>query len=553
MKVLVYGTGGRDHCLADSYGDSQHIDKVFFAPGTPGVKYTPKGKRGLIECMPKLRDFHAVADFCVERGVDLVDVGSENPLEKGLVDVLVERGIRAIGPISEYVQLESDRAFTKVLLRMAGVPVAAYRAFSDPEKARKYVRNIGYPVVVKANGLAAGKGALVCDDISQAEDAIAQIMVQKVFGKSGDRVLVEERKYGTEISFFVYLDGEHVLPLQYFAQDFKRAFDPDDKERIEQFGGNPNTGGLGCYCPHSLCTPSLVSRIMKEIVNPTVDTLYNKLGWNYKGVLYFGLNLDDRGDLCVFEINVRHGDPEWEVLSRKLSTDLFEIGTAVWEGTLDQIEPVWNNQYYIDVVAVEGRSKAARGWNPGYPKRYGKYHKITGLEKIGKGIAVYFSGVAENNDGELITDGGRVFHIVAGAPTLEEARKKAYRNIRKISFIDNNNNDENCMRFLRAIGGERVFYLSEINPCITWDMELFLATMADVAEGYQVDQLDEYLGIRHGKLKMDLKKVEKHLISELGLEQIQMEKKEDKCDIHFRLGDPMGRHKEAHLLDMKLK
>ncbi len=457
MKVLVYGTGGRDHSLADKYGDSQHVENVHFVPGNAGVSYTLKGKRKLIECID-IRDFNEVAKFCLENKVDLVDVGSENPLEEGLVDILNKRGIRTIGPKSEYVRLESDREFTDNILREIGVPKPEYRVFEDPEKAKEYVRNIGYQVFVKANGLAAGKGAIGCDDVMQAESAIDRIMVEKIFGRSGDKVVIEERKYGTEISFFVYLDGEHALPLKMFVQDYKRAFDPDDEESIRQFGGNLNTGGTGCYVPHKLVTPWLVNRIIREIVNPTVNAIYNRgdlgLGWDYKGVLYFGLNLDPYNNLEVFEINVRHGDPEWEVLSRKLSTDLFEIGMAVWEGKLDQINPVWNKQYYVDVVAMEGRSKASKGWNKGYPGRYGKGHEITGLDKIERGIAIYFSGVREDSEKGLVTDGGRGLHIIAGDRTLEGAKEKVYRNMGYLSFLDHNNSNKNCMRYRKTVGAE---------------------------------------------------------------------------------------------------
>jgi len=451
MKVLVYGSGGRDHCLADSYGDSQHVDKVYFAPGNPGVLLTPKGQRGVIERIP-LRDFDEIGAFCLDKGVDLVDVGSENPLEEGLVDVLSKRGIRTVGPNKEYVRIESDRAFTDDLLVRTGVPKPEYRTFDDPEEAKEYVRNIGYQVVVKANGLAAGKGAIVCEDTPEAEAAIDRIMIERIFGDSGNRVVIEERKYGTEISFFAYLDGSHVMPLKMFAQDYKPAFDPDDKEAIEQFGGNLNTGGTGCYCPHRLLSPWLVNRIIKEIVNPTVNAIYNHLGWAYRGVLYFGLNLDPYDRLDVFEINVRHGDPEWPVIARKLSTDLFEIGMAVCDGTLDRVRQVWNQQCYVDVIAMEGRSKASRGWNKGYPGRYGKGHKIQGLDKLDKGIAVYFAGVEEEPEKGLVTYGGRVLHVIAGDPTLEGAREKAYRNIQRIVFEDHNNNGANCMRFRTGIG-----------------------------------------------------------------------------------------------------
>ena len=453
MKVLVYGSGGRDHCLADKYGDSQHVDKVYFSPGNPGVFYTPKGRsdRKLIE-LTRHEDFEKLAGFCVDQGVDLVDVGSENPLSQGLIDILNRHGIRTVGPKQAYCKIEGDRAFTDDLLKRVGVPKPEYQVFDDPEKVKQYIRNIGYQVVVKANGLAAGKGAIVCEDIPDALEAVDKIMIKKAFGDSGNRVVIEERKYGTELSFYVYLDGQHVLPLRMLAQDYKPAFDPEDVNSIEKFGGNLNTGGTGCYCPHKLLTPWLVNRIIKEIVNPTVNEIYNGLGWDYKGVLYFGLNLDPYDNLDVFEINIRHGDPEWEVLARKLSTDLFEIGMAVWEGTLDRISQAWNQQHYVDVIAMEGRSKASRGWNKGYPGRYGKGHKILGLDNVDRGVAVYFAGVDEDTEKGLVTYGGRVLHLVAGDATLEGAREKAYRNIDKITFVDHNNNDANCMRYRLSIG-----------------------------------------------------------------------------------------------------
>ena len=451
MKVLIYGSGGRDHCLADSYGDSQHVDKVYLVPGNPGVLHTPKGKRGLIEVV-RLSDLNEVADFCIENAVDLVDVGSENPLEEGLIDVLNEKGIRSIGPEKDYVKLESDRVYTDDLLKKIDVPKPEYTVFDDAAKAKEYVRNIGYQVVVKANGLAAGKGAIVCEDALDAEAAIEKIMLKKIFGNSGNRVVIEERKYGTEISFFAYLDGTHVMPLRMFAQDYKPAFDSDDKESIERFGGNLNTGGTGCYCPHKVVSPWLINRIIKEIVNPTVNAIYNDLGWAYKGVLYFGLNLDPYDQLDVFEINVRHGDPEWPVIARKLSTDLFEIGMAVSEGSLDKIKQSWNKQYYVDVIAMEGRSKASKGWNKGYPGRYGKGHKILGLDEIEKGVAVYFAGVEEDTQKGLVTYGGRVLHVIAGGLTLNAAREKAYRNIQLLAFEDHNNRGSNCLRFRKGIG-----------------------------------------------------------------------------------------------------
>jgi len=353
-KVFVYGSGGRDHCLAVEYAESPHVGKVYIGPGTPGIDNTKQAHSGWIERVP-IEDFGEVARFCEEKGVNLVDVGSENPLEEGLIDVLNDVGIPTVGPKAEYVRLESDRAFTDRILRNIGVPKPEFRVFDDPLEAKRYIRGIGYQVVVKANGLAAGKGAIVCDDKRDAEAAIDIIMVERKFGDSGKRIVIEERKYGTEVSFYAYLDGEHVLPLRVFTHDDKLAFDPDQKvemfhfhygfsERgirrgLHELGINPpknlesihkheremreyltealqkarlpnlNTGGMVCYCPHRLNSPWLTNRIIREIVNPTVNAVY-KMG-KYKGVLYFGLNIDPRGNLWVYEINVRHGDPEW--------------------------------------------------------------------------------------------------------------------------------------------------------------------------------------------------------------------------------------------------
>ena len=288
-KVLVFGSGGRDHCLADKYAGSQQVDKVYFMPGNPGVMYTPKGKRGLIQRVPLTdpHDFQKVADFCIENDVNLVDIGSENPLSGGLADVLNFNAIPTIGPTQAFSIIESDRAFTNFLLTGSGVPKPEHRVFADAGQAQAYVKNIGYQVVVKANGLAAGKGAFVCDDTDDALEAIELLMVKKKFGASGNRIVIEQRKYGSEISFFAYLDGRHVMPLKMFCHDYKPAFDAEDHASIEKFRGNLNTGGTGCYCPHKLMNDTLVNRIIKEIVNPTVNTIYNRYGWNYKGVLYF--------------------------------------------------------------------------------------------------------------------------------------------------------------------------------------------------------------------------------------------------------------------------
>jgi len=451
-NVLVYGTGGRDQCLVEEYAESHHTGITYFAPGNPGIKLSKK-YHNHIQLVP-IRDFKELVKFSKENNVILADCGPENPLSDGFVDIFNQAGIATVGSKKEYTKIESDREFTHNLLSKINVPLPEFNVFDNPRQAKEYVKNIGYQVVVKANGLAAGKGSIVCNDDEDAIKAIDKIMIKKSFGDSGNKVVIEERKYGTEISFFAYLDGQHVLPLKMFAQDYKSAFDPDDKlnkfyfeygkdkkaikrglydlkkkneiEKVPNISSedelkdilkdvelpNPNTGGTGCYCPHKLAKPPIINKIIKEIVNPTTNAIYNNLGWDYKGVLYFGLNLDDYGNLDVFEINVRHGDPEAEVLLRKLQTDIFEIAMATWEGKLDTIQQKWNNNYYVDFVGMVGRTKD----RPGYPKRYAPGCKITGLNNLDKQVAIFFAGVDENDSGELITTGGRGRHVVGSNP-----------------------------------------------------------------------------------------------------------------------------------------
>ncbi len=519
-KVLVYGSGGRDHALADEYIESPHVDKVFFAPGNPGINHTTKGQRGYIEQIPQVRDFEAVVRFCKDNSVCLVDVGSENPLSRGLVDVLYKVGIPCVGPKRQYTRIESDRAFTNTMLERMGVK-PEWRVF-DPgpdateeerkkvaDDAKRYARDVGYQVVVKAGGLGAGKSGFGCNNPREAEEAIDRIIVNKEFAAYGPNSLsaiIEAKKERREISFFVYLDGKTYLPLKMFAQDYKPAYDPQDvlrmfyyrygrdirgirrglqENRIRVPGNmdivsederdqilasilkenntrltNPNTGGTGCYCPHRLVGEEWVTnKILKEVVNPFVDIIYNELGWDYRGVLYFGLNLNPDNSLSVFEVNVRHGDPEWEAIARKMKTDLFEIALATYEGRLDELkqslpqgEVEWNPRHYVDVVAMVGRSSDPGGrWYPGYPGRYGSGYKITGLDEIDQRVAIFFSGVDEDPEKGLVTRGGRVLHVVAGGNSLAQARELAYKNIERLAFLDHRNNDKDVLRYRKTI------------------------------------------------------------------------------------------------------
>lgn len=515
-KVLVYGSGGRDHALADEYIESPHVDKVFWAPGNPGVNYTRKGQRGYIEQLPQIRKFEDVVQFCKDNSVSLVDVGSENPLSGGLVDVLYEAGIPCVGPKRQYTRIEGDRAFTNTILERIGVK-PEWRVF-DPgpeattaerkkvaQEAQRYVRDVGYQVVVKAGGLGAGKSGFACNNPREAEEAIDRIIVNQEFAAHGPnslRAIVEAQKERREISFFVYLDGKSYLPLKMFAQDYKPAYDRHDvlstfyyhygtdtrgirrglqenhiripadldlmSDRDQILASilkdtrltNPNTGGTGCYCPHRLVGEEWVTnQILREVVNPFVNIVYNELGWDYRGVLYFGLNLNPDHSLSVFEVNVRHGDPEWEVIARKMKTDLFEIAWATHTGKLDELkqslprgEVEWNSRHYVDVVAMVGRSNDPGGrWYLGYPGRYGEGYKISGLDEIDRSVAIFYAGVDDDPEKGLVTRGGRVLHVVAGGNSLAEARTLAYRNIERLAFLDHRNNDENVLRYRSTI------------------------------------------------------------------------------------------------------
>jgi phosphoribosylamine--glycine ligase len=519
-KVLVYGSGGRDHALADEYIESPHVDKVFFAPGNPGINHTRKGQRGYIEQVPHVRDFEDVVRFCKDNEVGLVDVGSESPLSQGLVDVLHEAGLACVGPKREYTSIEGDRAFTNAILGKIGIK-PEWRVF-DPgpdatekkrkeiaKEAKRYVRDVGYQVVVKAGGLGAGKSGFCCSNPREAEEAIDRIIVDREFAVHGPnslRVIIEARKEHQEISFFAYLDGKTYLPLKMFAQDYKPAYDPYDAlsmlyhrygrnvrdirrglqenqvripENLEELSegerdrilasllkeenvrlANPNTGGTGCYCPHKLVEEEWVTnKILREVVNPFVNIVYNELGWDYRGVLYFGLNLNPDNSLSVFEVNVRHGDPEWEVIARKMKTDLFEIALATCKGRLDELkrdlpkgEVEWNSRHYVDVVAMVGRSRDPGGrWYPGYPGRYGSGYKITGLDEMDRGVVLFYSGVDDDPEKGLVTRGGRVLHVVAGGNSLEDARESAYKNIERLAFLDHRDNDENVLRYRKTI------------------------------------------------------------------------------------------------------
>lgn len=419
MKVLVVGSGGRDHAIAWKFTQSDRVRKVYVAHGNAGISRTA-------ECVDA-RTPEQMAAFAEKEGIDLTFVGPESPLSAGIVDLFESRGLSIVGPNQRASRLESSKCDTKVMLRELGIPIPEFQVFSDPDKARDYVRSVGYPVVVKADGLAAGKGSLVCDDVADAEEAIHQIMEKRIFGEAGARVDIEKRLYGRELSFFCFSDGYTLVPMV-AAQDYKRARDNDEGK---------NTGGMGSYSPHPWLDDALVKTIMERVAEPLIRGLREKYQILYRGILYLGLMLVEEPDGImpyVLEINIRLGDPEAQVILPRLQTDLVEVSEAILTGRLKEMELQWDPRYRLCLIAVSGRTKGKKGWYKGYPERYKIGVPIQGLDAVDPGCLVFHSGTGWGQDGELVTTGGRVLCIVSTGESLSEAREIAYREMAKVSF-----------------------------------------------------------------------------------------------------------------------
>ena len=419
MRVLVIGTGGRDHAIAWKFAQSSRVRHVFVAHGNAGIARTAT-------CV-NAKTIEEMADFAEREKIDLTFVGPEKPLSAGIVDLFESRGLPIIGPNKKASRLESSKCDTKVLLRDLGIPVPDFENFSDPDKARDYVRSIGYPVVVKADGLAAGKGALVCDTVKDAEDAIHAIMEEKVFGDAGDRVDIEKRLYGRELSFFCFTDGHTVLPMP-AAQDYKRARDNDEGK---------NTGGMGSYSPHPWLDDTLVRTIMDEVAEPLICGVREKHGIVYRGILYLGLMLtEEAGRIIprVLEINIRLGDPEAQVILPRLETDLTDVCEAILRGNLKDIDVAWDPRYRLCLIATSGPLKGKKGWYKGYPDRYKIGLPIHGVDEIDPSCLVFHSGTELDGSGQLVTTGGRVLCIVSPGETLQQAREVAMEEMRKVHF-----------------------------------------------------------------------------------------------------------------------
>jgi phosphoribosylamine---glycine ligase len=417
LKVLVVGSGGREHALCWKIRQSPHVRELFCAPGNAGIEE-------VAQCVPIAADDVAgLCAFAAERKIDLTVVGPELPLTLGLVDRLDASGLRAFGPRSDGARLEGSKAFTKRLLDDCGVSTAAFGVFSEPDAARAFVRRTGAPIVVKADGLAAGKGVTVCQSEAEAFAAIDQSLRERAFGEAGASVVIEEFLEGEEASFLALTDGAAVLPLP-SSQDHKRVFDGDR---------GPNTGGMGAYSPAPVVTAELHDRVMFDVMHPVVEGLRRR-GIRYQGVLYAGLMIHD-GELKVLEFNARFGDPECQALLVRLESDIVELMTAVAEGRLAGKAVRWDARASVCVVlAAEG-----------YPGAVAKGDEIHGLESLRdwRGGAVFHAGTARR-DGKVVTAGGRVLGVTALGTTLEDALAEAYGATQKIRWRG--------MHFRRDIG-----------------------------------------------------------------------------------------------------
>ncbi len=422
MNILVIGSGGREHALGWKLKQSPKCDKLFFAPGNGGT--ASLGENVSLATEPvNTKTVDAIAYFCREHKIGLVVVGPEDPLADGLVDQLTAacqalsqgKPIPVIfGPVQAAAQLEADKAFAKKLMRAAAIPTAEARTFTDLEAALAYVRSHETPVVVKAAGLAKGKGVVVCDDSQQAVDAVNMIMSDRAFGQAGDTVVVEERLVGQELSVLALVDGRNIFVLDP-AQDHKAIGEGDT---------GPNTGGMGAYCPTPLIDDKLMSQIERHIIVPMVDTLRRE-GVVYQGVLYAGLMLTAGGPK-VLEFNCRFGDPETQPLMMRLKGDLVHIMLATAQGRLDEVDLSWDDRCCCCVVMASG----------GYPGPYEKGKPITGIDALDgdHDVQVFHAGTTVNKDGPLVTSGGRVLGVCAMGDDLAAAQQKANAACEKIQF-----------------------------------------------------------------------------------------------------------------------
>jgi phosphoribosylamine--glycine ligase len=405
MRVLIIGSGGREHALAWKIAQSDEVEKIYAIPGNPGISE-------IGECVNiQVSDIKKIVEFAKDKGIDLTVVGPEAPLVAGIKDAFEEAGLNLFGPDKSSAKLEGSKSFAKTLMKELGVPTAEFEVFEDPEEAKEFVKKAGVPIVIKADGLAGGKGVVVAKTYEEAFNAIDRIMVERVFGDSGKKVVIEEFLEGEEASYMVISDGEKYVPLA-TSKDHKQVFDGNK---------GPNTGGMGAYSPSTAITPQIEREIREKIIGRILEGMKRK-GLTFTGVLYAGLMLTKEGPK-VLEFNVRFGDPEVQAILRRLKSDLAQVlySVAVGKGVKD-LE--WKEEASVCVVLA----------SKGYPGKYETGKEITGLnEKFDEDVVIFHAGTKKVGD-KILTAGGRVLNVTAIGKSLEEARTKVYESIKKIHF-----------------------------------------------------------------------------------------------------------------------
>ena len=410
MKVLVVGSGGREHAICTSVAKSPRVDKIYCAPGNAGIA-------ALAECVPiGAMEFDKLAAFAKEHEVDLTVIGMDDPLVGGIVDVFEAQGLRVFGPNKAAAILEGSKAFSKDLMKKYNIPTAAYENFDDPEKALEYLRTEArFPIVLKADGLALGKGVLICKDLKEAEDGVKEIMEDKKFGNAGNTMVIEEFMTGREVSVLSFVDGKTIRTMT-SAQDHKRAQDGDQ---------GLNTGGMGTFSPSPFYTEEVDEFCRKYVYQPTVDAMAAE-GRPFKGIIFFGLMLTADGPK-VLEYNARFGDPEAQVVLPRMKNDIIEVMEACVNGTLDQVDLQFEDNAAVCVVLA----------SDGYPVKYEKGIPMYGFENFkGKDGYYCFHAGTKLKDGQIVTNGGRVLGITATGKDLKEARKNAYEATEWITFAN---------------------------------------------------------------------------------------------------------------------
>ena len=403
MKILVVGSGGREHAICWKVSQNEKVEKVFCAPGNGGTAMLPKGENVNVKGIDEL------LEFALKEKIDLTIVGSEELLVDGIVDRFQEKGLKIFGPDKKAALLEGSKAYAKDFMKKYGVKTAAYEVFTEVDKAKEYIKTCEFPLVVKASGLAAGKGVLICQNLEEALKAVDEIMVDKVFSAAGEKIVVEEFLDGVEASILSVTDSKVILPF----------ISAKDHKKIGEKETGLNTGGMGTIAPNPYVTKEVYDAFINGIMNPTLEGIKAE-GMNFAGVIFFGLMITDKG-VYLLEYNMRMGDPETQVVLPLLESDFIELLESALKGNLANADVKWSNKSACCVVLASG----------GYPEAYNKGYEITGIDKVDN--MVFVAG-AKAEDGKLLTSGGRVLNVVAVGENLEDARAKAYADAEKIDF-----------------------------------------------------------------------------------------------------------------------